>query len=64
MDLLNYIKENGDLANVPNGMHAVVKADPEIGLEPGVIFTLRNRNHSVNIDQHNRLHPYYILYMI
>lgn len=63
MDLLNYIKENGDLANIPNGMHAVVKANPEMGLEPGVIFTLRNRNHSVNIDQHNRLHPYYILYM-
>jgi len=63
MDLLNYIKENGDLVKVPNGMHAVVEADPETGLEPGVIFTLRNRNHSVNIDQHNRLHPYYILYI-
>ncbi|MBD1401881.1 helicase-related protein [Pelovirga terrestris] len=24
MDLLNYVKQNGDLASVPNGMHAVV----------------------------------------
>jgi superfamily II DNA or RNA helicase len=63
MDLLNYIKENGDLANVPNGMHAVVPADPAKGLNPGVIFTLRNRSHSVNINQHNRLHPYYLVYI-
>lgn len=63
MDLLNYIKANGDLASIPNGMHAVVPAAPEKGLPPGAIFTLRNRNHSVNINQHNRLHPYYLIYI-
>lgn len=63
MDLLNYVKANGDLAAVPNGMHAVVPANPERGLPPGVIFTLRNRNHSVNINQQNRLHPYYLIYI-
>jgi SNF2 family DNA or RNA helicase len=63
MDLLNYLKINGDLAGVPSGMHAVVPADPERGLPPGVIFTLRNRNHSVNIDRQNRLHPYYLIYI-
>jgi superfamily II DNA or RNA helicase len=63
MDLLNYIKAHGDLASVPNGMHAVVPADSERGLPPGVIFTLRNRNHSVNVNQHNRLHPYYLTYI-
>lgn len=63
MDLLNYVKTNGDLANVPNGMHAVVPARPEVGLHPGVIFALRNRNHSVNINQQNRLHPYYLIYI-
>lgn len=26
MDLLNYVKANGELSNVPNGMHAVVSA--------------------------------------
>jgi len=31
MDLLNYVKANGDLNNVPSGMHAVVPAKPELG---------------------------------
>jgi hypothetical protein len=63
MDLLNYIKDHGDLANLPSGMHAVVPADAERGLVPGVIFTLRNRNHAVNIQQQNRLHPFYLVYI-
>jgi superfamily II DNA or RNA helicase len=63
MDLLNYVKAHDDLASVPNGMHAVVPADLDKGLLPGVIFTLRNRNHSMNINQQNRLHPYYLVYI-
>jgi len=63
MDLLNYVKINGDLDNVPNGMHAVVPANPELGLQPGVIFALKNRNDGVNINQQNRLHPYYLVYI-
>lgn len=63
MDLLNYVKDNGEVRNVPNGMHAVVPAKPTIGLHAGVIFTLRNINQSVNVNQHNRLHPYYLVYI-
>ena len=63
MDLLNYIKTHGDMGGIPNGMHAVVAADLAHGLPPGVIFTLRNRNHGVNINQQNRLHPYYLIYV-
>jgi len=63
MDLLNYVKEHGELSNAPNGMHAVVPAKPNMGLHPGVIFTLRNRNTEVNVNQHNRLHPYYLVYI-
>jgi superfamily II DNA or RNA helicase len=63
MDLLNYIKANADLASVPNGMHAVVPANPAKGLLPGVIFTLRNRNQGINVNQQNRLHPYYLIYI-
>ncbi len=63
MDLLNYVKANGDLNNVPSGMHAVVPAKPELGLQPGVIFTLRNLNPNVTVNQHNRLHPYYLVYI-
>jgi hypothetical protein len=63
MDLVNYVKTHGDLASLPNGMHAVVPAAPERGLVPGVIFALRNRNDGVNINHQNRLHPYYLVYV-
>jgi hypothetical protein len=63
MDLLNYVKSNGDLSHLPSGMHAVLPAAPERGLVPGVIFALRNRNESVNVEQLNRLHPYYMVYV-
>ena len=63
MDLLNYVKANPDLGRLPNGLHAVVPADPEKGLLPGVIFTLRNRHPGVNVHQLNRLHPFYLVYI-
>lgn len=63
MDLLNYVREHGELQLAPKGIHAVVPALPEVGLNPGVIFTLRNLNNSVNVDLHNRLHPYYLVYI-
>ncbi len=63
MDLLNYVKANGNLDGLPTGMHGVALADPERGLVPGVIFALRNRHKSVNLNQLNRLHPYYLVYV-
>ncbi|MDQ3525842.1 MAG: SNF2-related protein [Chloroflexota bacterium] len=63
MDLLNYLKSYDDLGSLPTGMHAVVPADPARGLHPGTIFALRNRHHGINIQQQNRLHPYYLVYV-
>ncbi len=63
MDLLNYIKSNDDLKGLPNGLHTVIRANPERGLPAGAIFTLRNRNDDININAHNRLHPYYMVYI-
>jgi hypothetical protein len=63
MDLLNYIKANGDLSHVPNGMHAVVPAQPEAGLLPGVIFTLRSRKPGAQHQQQNRLYPFSLIYI-
>jgi len=63
MDLLGYIKEHGEMRNLPNGLHTVVPADEKKGLKPGIIFTLYNRNQSVNVNQQNRLHPYYLVYI-
>jgi superfamily II DNA or RNA helicase len=63
MDLLNYLKSHQDLAGLPSGMHAVVPAAPDRGLPPGAIFVLRNRNQAANLNQQNRLHPYYLVYV-
>jgi superfamily II DNA or RNA helicase len=63
MDLINYIKANPEMTGLPNGMHTVVAADPAKGLVPGVIFALRNVHQTVNINQQNRLHPFYLLYL-
>ena len=63
MDLLNYVKEEGELDLVPKGLHAVVPADAEKGLHPGAIFALRNLNDGVSVNIHNRLHPYYLVYV-
>ncbi|WP_238996526.1 helicase-related protein [Paenibacillus pinistramenti] len=63
MDLVNYVKENGELDKVPSGLHAVVAADEEKGAKPGVIFVLRNINEELNPDKQNRLHPFYLVYL-
>lgn len=63
MDLVNYVKANGSLDGAPKGMHAVIAADREKGLPPGVIFVLRNTDNGVNVNQQNRLHPYYLIYI-
>ncbi|WP_418276405.1 helicase-related protein [Isoptericola jiangsuensis] len=63
MDLLGYVKEYGDLAAAPKGLHAVVPAKPEIGLKPGVLFALRNVNADEHINRGNRLHPHYLVYL-
>ena len=65
MDLLGYIKAQGEPSKVPNGLHAVVPADLERGLKPGVIFTLRNLDTTLGLglDQQNRLYPYYLIYI-
>lgn len=61
LDLLEYIKRNGDMDKVPFGLHAVVPASEDC--PPGVVFVLKNRNNSVNIDKQNRLHPFYMVYI-
>lgn len=61
VDLSHMIKEYGELKNIPEGLHAVVKSSPV--LKPGVIFVLKNVNSSVNINKLNRLHPFYLVYM-
>ena len=63
MDLMAYVEQYGEPKNVATGLHAVVPANEGIGLQKGVIFALKNINSGVNIDQQNRLHPYYLVYI-
>lgn len=63
MDLLSYIKEYGDLAGTPKGLHAVVPAQSEKGLKPGALFVLRNINADEHLNRGNRLHPHYLVYL-
>lgn len=61
LDLLEYVKQNGDMDTIPYGLHAVVPASEDC--PPGVVFVLKNLNNSVNIDMQNRLHPFYMVYI-
>lgn len=61
LDLLDYIKTHDDLDKTPFGLHAVVPANEE--MPAGVIYVLKNRSNSVNINNQNRLHPFYMVYI-
>lgn len=61
LDLLEYINQGHDIEHMPHGLHAIVPATPDT--PPGVVFVLKNRNNSVNIDRKNRLHPFYMVYI-
>ena len=61
LDLLAYIKNHGNLEKTPRGLHAVVPKTE--GCPEGVIFVLKNVNNSVNTDNQNRIHPFYMVYI-
>ena len=61
MDLLAYIKQHPEMERTPFGLHSVTAAAP--GCPPGVIYVLKNRTSSVNINNQNRLHPFYLVYL-
>ncbi len=61
LDLLEYINHGHDIEHTPHGLHAIVPATSDT--PPGVVFVLKNRNNSVNIDRKNRLHPFYMVYI-
>lgn len=61
LDLLEYTKNHPDLDKTPFGLHAVAPATEDA--PAGVIYVLKNRTNSVNIDNQNRLHPFYMVYI-
>jgi len=65
MDLVNFINDETtpDLSNAPTGVHTVAKSHDENEAPKGVIFVLKNINTSVNIENANQLHPFYLVYI-
>lgn len=61
LDLLEYIKTHPELERTPLGLNAVAKSTADA--PNGVIFVLKNRINSINIDNQNRLHPFYMVYI-
>ena len=61
LDLLEYIKQHKEIETAPKGLHSVVGHTDD--MPAGVIFVLRNINNSVNIDNRNRIHPFYMVYI-
>lgn len=61
LDLLEYIKHHPEIDKTPFGLHSVAAASEDT--PAGVIYVLKNRSNSVNIDKQNRLHPFYMVYI-
>ena len=61
LDLLDYVKQHPDIEKAPFGLHSVAPSTTDC--PPGVVFVLKNRSNSVNIDNQNRLHPFYMVYI-
>ena len=61
LDLLEYVKHHPGIDQTPFGLHSVVPATEDN--PAGVIYVLKNRSDSVNIDNQNRLHPFYMVYI-
>lgn len=61
LDLLEYSKNHPEIEKSPFGLNAVVKATEDT--PAGVVYVLKNRTNSINIDNQNRLHPFYMVYI-
>lgn len=61
LDLLEYIKNHPEIDKTPLGLHSVAASSEDT--PAGVIYVLKNRSNSVNIDNQNRLHPFYMVYI-
>ena len=62
LDLIEYRKKHHDIEHSPLGMHAVALSQGD-EMPEGVIFILRSVNNARSIDNPNRLHPFYMVYI-
>ncbi|WP_066174441.1 helicase-related protein [Bacillus marinisedimentorum] len=66
MDLLDYMQTNKKkIETAPLGLHAVssLQLAPADGMEPGVIFCIRQRNAKAKVKDTSALYPYYLVFI-
>ena len=61
LELLDYVNKGANFDKVPSGLYTVVKGSKDA--PRGVIFVLKNINNSINADNRNRIHPFYMVYV-
>ena len=61
MEVMEYAKRHSELETTPGGISAVTQALPDA--PAGVVFVLKNVHNEININDRNRLHPYYLVYL-
>jgi hypothetical protein len=64
LELTKYIESNRQaLADAPLGLYAVVPTDPQVPqIQPGVIFCLRQKGETAEMERINPLQPYFLVY--
>lgn len=60
--LKKYMEQHPAMGRLPPGINAIVKAAPDEGLVPGVVFFLRNRDEKLR-NESNYFHPFYSVYL-
>ena len=61
MEVMEYATPPPQRATPPGGISAVTQALPDA--PAGVVFVLKNVHNEININDRNRLHPYYLVYL-
>lgn len=62
LDLIEYSKCYVDSDKIPFGLHSVVNSN-DSDIPEGVIYVLKNKLNKININNYNRLHPFYMIYI-
>ncbi len=66
MDLVSYMEEHKEIVeHAPLGLHALAKIDSEElnGIDPGIIFCLRQIKGNTQVHEQSALEPYYLIYI-
>ena len=61
MEVMEYLRTHPELENCPGGIHAVAAKTADA--PAGVVFVLKNVHNEINLNDRNRLHPYYLVYL-